>query len=44
MKLLLDTCTFLWWTEDSPRLSQAVRSAVSDPADEVYVSTASISW
>ncbi len=42
MKLLLDTCTFLWWTEDSPRLSQAVRSAVSDPAHEVYVSTASI--
>ena len=42
MKLLLDTCTFLWWTENSPRLPKGVRSAVSDPADEVYVSTASI--
>lgn len=42
MKLLLDTCTFLWWTEDSPRLSKGVRSAVSDPTHEVHVSTVSI--
>ena len=42
MKLLLDTCVFLWWTENSPRLPQGVRSAVSDPANDVYVSTASI--
>ena len=42
MKLLLDTCTFLWWTENSPQLPKGVRSMVSDPAHEVYVSTASI--
>ena len=42
MKLLLDTCAFLWWTEDSPRLPERIRSTVSDPAHEVYVSTASI--
>ncbi len=42
MRLLLDTCAFLWWTENSPRLSEGVRSAVADPAREVYVSTASI--
>ena len=42
MKLLLDTCTFLWWSAGAHRVPQAVRSAVSDPAHEVYVSTASI--
>ena len=41
MKLLLDTCTFLWWSTGSRRVPKAVRSAVSDPANEVYVSTAS---
>ena len=42
MKLLLDTCAFLWWSAGSDRVPKAVRSAVSDPANEVYVSTASI--
>ena len=42
MRLLLDTCAFLWWAEDSPRPPPGVRSAVSDPAHEVYVSAASI--
>ncbi len=42
MRLLLDTCTFLWWAEDSPRLPMGVRASVSDPAHEVYVSAASI--
>ncbi len=42
MKLLLDTCTFLWWSAGAHRVPKAVRSAVSDPAHEVYVSTASI--
>ena len=41
MKLLFDTCTFLWWSTGSQRVPKAVRSAVSDPANEVYVSTAS---
>ena len=42
MRLLLDTCTFLWWIENSSRLPKSVRSAVSDPAHEVYLSAASI--
>lgn len=42
MRLLLDTCTFLWWIENSPRLPKRVRSEVSNPAHEVFVSAASI--
>ena len=42
MRLLLDTCTFLWWSAGDRRVPKAVRSAVSDPAHEVYVSTASV--
>ena len=41
MKLLLDTCTFLWWCEGSARIPGATRSLVSDPDHDVYVSTAS---
>ena len=42
MRLLFDTCTFLWWSAGARRVPKAVRSAVSDPAHEVYVSTASV--
>ena len=42
MKLLFDTCTFLWWSSGAGRVPKTVRSAVSDPANEVYVSAASI--
>ena len=42
MKLLVDTCTFLWWCTGASRVPKAVRSAVSDSAHEVYVSAASI--
>ena len=42
MKVLLDTCTFLWWSSGAGRIPKAIRSAVSDPANEVYVSTTSI--
>ena len=42
MRLLLDTCTFLWWSAGDRRVPKAVRSAVSDPAHEVYVSTVSV--
>ena len=42
MKLLLDTCTFLWWSAGASRVPRAVRSAVSDPAHEVFLSTASV--
>jgi PIN domain nuclease of toxin-antitoxin system len=41
MKLLLDTCTFLWITADSPDLSGAARSLFADPENDVYLSVAS---
>ena len=41
MKLLLDTCTFLWIVSGAPELSALVASAVSDPGNEVYLSAAS---
>ena len=41
MKLLLDTCTFLWIVGGAPELSAVVARAVSDPANEVYLSAAS---
>lgn len=43
MKLLLDTCSFLWLVADSDELSPTARRAFSDPDNEVYLSAAS-SW
>ena len=42
MKLLVDTHIFIWWTQDSQKLSPAVRSAIADPGSALYLSTASI--
>ena len=42
MKLLLDTCTFLWFQADSPQLSHPARAHILDPANEVYLSVASV--
>ena len=41
MKLLLDTCTFLWVITGDPHLSRQARSLVTDPANEVYLSVVS---
>jgi len=41
VKLLLDTCTFLWMATDSPRLSPTARSAFADPGNDVYLSVVS---
>ena len=41
MKLLLDTCTFLWWCEGSEKVPKDIRSLLSDPAHDVYVSAVS---
>ena len=41
MRLLLDTCTFLWLVSDSPRLSARAREQFSLPENEVYLSAAS---
>ena len=41
MRLLLDTCTFLWVLADAPGLSPRARQLVRDPANDVYLSAAS---
>lgn len=42
MRLLLDTHAFLWWLDDDPRLAKLARSAISAPANHIFVSAASI--
>lgn len=41
MRLLLDTCTFLWILGDAPDLSPRAREAFANPANEVFLSAAS---
>jgi PIN domain nuclease of toxin-antitoxin system len=41
MKLLLDTHTFLWFIDDSPRLSASAKSLLESDA-ELLLSTASL--
>ena len=41
MRLLLDTHAFIWWIAGSERLPQSARSAISDEANEKFVSAAS---
>ena len=41
MRLLLDTCTFLWIAAGSDELSHAARDAYADPANEVFLSAVS---
>lgn len=41
MKLLLDTCTFLWVIADAPQLSRRARVLFQSPENEVYLSAAS---
>jgi PIN domain nuclease of toxin-antitoxin system len=38
MKLLLDTCTFLWIVAGAPELSERARLAFIAPDNEVYLS------
>jgi PIN domain nuclease of toxin-antitoxin system len=42
MKLLLDTHTFLWLVVGSPTLSAAAQVAIADPANELFLSVASV--
>lgn len=42
MRLLLDTCAFLWFQADSPQLSPVARVQILDPANEVYLSAVSV--
>ena len=41
MKILVDTCTFLWIALDSSELSKTAAAAFMDPANERYLSAAS---
>jgi PIN domain nuclease of toxin-antitoxin system len=41
MKLLLDTCTFLWATSDPDKLPPRVAEMILSSGNEVYVSAAS---
>jgi PIN domain nuclease of toxin-antitoxin system len=42
MRILLDTHVFLWYISADPRLPATFRDAVRDPANEVYLSAASV--
>ena len=42
MRLLVDTCTFLWLAGDSPRLTARVRAAFVNPGNSVYLSSLSV--
>lgn len=35
MRLLLDTCVFLWAVDEAENLSPAARQAIQDPANEI---------
>ncbi len=41
MKILLDTCTFLWIISDAPELSDHARTLFVDPSNEVFLSAIS---
>ena len=41
MRLLLDTCTFLWIVGGAPELSSRARELFVDPDNEVYLSVVS---
>ena len=41
MKVLLDTCTFLWALTGDPRLTQRVADLFRDPDNDVFLSAAS---
>ena len=41
MKLLLDTCVFLWLTTDAPELSQTAKALFQDIGNTVYLSSVS---
>ena len=42
MRVLLDTHVFLWHLTDDPRLPATLLAAILDPANEVYLSVASV--
>jgi PIN domain nuclease of toxin-antitoxin system len=41
VKILLDTCTFLWIAIDAPRLSQRAKDLFADPDNDLFLSAVS---
>lgn len=41
MRILLDTCTFLWIIADAPDLSKRARELFVDPANSIFLSSVS---
>jgi PIN domain nuclease of toxin-antitoxin system len=41
MRILLDTCTFLWAATDAPQLSRTAIEQISDPENSLFLSAAS---
>jgi PIN domain nuclease of toxin-antitoxin system len=42
LRLLLDTHAFIWWSSNSHLLPPHVRAAIADPANQVFLSLASV--
>ncbi len=42
MKLLLDTHIFLWYISGNSKLNQSWKASIQDPANDVYLSVASV--
>lgn len=42
MKLLLDTCCWLWWLSEPDKLSQQQFEAIAERKNQLFLSTASI--
>lgn len=42
MRLLLDTCVFLWWSEGADDIPASVRALVSDRRNTVFLSAISV--
>lgn len=42
MRILLDTHALLWWLADDPQLGSRARDQITDPANDIVVSCASL--
>jgi PIN domain nuclease of toxin-antitoxin system len=42
VRLLIDSHTFVWWSDASPALGSAASAAIADPANEVLISVAAL--
>lgn len=42
MKILIDTHVFLWWDRQPDSLSEPLRAAIGDEANDIFLSAASV--